>query len=194
MAEPEESKRISWWQIAGPLAVLALLFGVVLPQFIDYAVVWEAIQSLELSAVFLLVAMGAFASLLEASVYTSLIPTLRLVPGWKAWLGGNSVAGFAPAPWDIVVRYAMYRGFGVEGSVAASSVVVGGGFQVGFAIVAPLLVLVALVLTDHGEQTARLVAGIGVVVVAGALTVVALILRRERLARAVGRLLQRICD
>jgi hypothetical protein len=37
-ADPSTPKRkLSWWQFVVPLLVLVLLFGVVLPQFIDYA-------------------------------------------------------------------------------------------------------------------------------------------------------------
>jgi len=194
-ADPSTPKRkLSWWQFVVPLLVLVLLFGVVLPQFIDYAAVWAAITSLDAQAVLLLLAMGVFSSWLEAGVYTTLIPGLGLLPGWKAWLGGNSVAGFAPSPWDIVVRYAMYRGFGVDGSVAGSSVIVGGGFQVTFAILAPLVVLVGLVATGHGEQPARVFTALAVAAVVGAVIVISLILRRERLARAIGRGLQRAAD
>jgi len=187
-------QKLSWWQFVLPLLVLVLLFGVVLPQFIDYAAVWAAITSLEGLAVLLLLAMGLFSSWLEAGVYTTLIPGFGLLPGWKAWLGGNSVAGFAPSPWDIVVRYAMYRGFGVDGSLAGSSVIVGGGFQVTFAILTPLLVLIALVTTGHGEQTARVITTLAVAVVVGAVVVISLILRRERLARAIGRELQQAAN
>jgi uncharacterized membrane protein YbhN (UPF0104 family) len=187
-------RKLSWWQLVFPLLVLVLLFGVVLPQFIDYTAVWETITSLEAQTVLLLMAMGVFSSWVEAGIYTSLIPGLGFLPGWKAWLGGNTVAGFAPAPWDIVARYAMYRGFGVNGSVAGSSVIVGGGFQVTFAIVAPITVLVVLVVTDHGEQSARVITTLAVAAVVGAVIVISLILRRERLARVIGRGLQRAAN
>lgn len=187
-------RKLSWWQLVFPLLVLLLLFGVVLPQFIDYAAVWNAITSLDGQSVLLLVAMGVFSSWMEAGIYTSLIPGLGFLPGWKAWLGGNTVAGFAPSPWDIVARYAMYRGFGVDGAVAGSSAIVGGGFQVTFAVVAPLVVLVVLVVAGRGEESARVITALAVAAVVGAVIVISLILRRERLARAIGHWLQRAAD
>jgi len=192
-SEPPK-RRVSWWQLVLPILLLVLLFGVVLPQIIDYASVWDAITSLDASAFALLVALGVLSSWVESGIYTSLIPDLSYLAGWKAFLGGNSVAGFAPSPWDIVVRYAMYRGFGVEGSAAGASVIVGGGFQIAIAVLAPLLVLVGLVATGHGEQTVRVLTAIGVVVVLGILIVIALILRRERLASRIGRFLQGAAD
>jgi uncharacterized membrane protein YbhN (UPF0104 family) len=192
--QPTQKKKLVWWQLVLPVLVLVLLFGVVLPQFIDYEEVWKAITSLDGRSLVLLVGMGVLSSWLEAGIYTTLIPGLGMLAGWKAFLGGNTVAGFAPSPWDIVVRYALYRGFGVEGSVAGASVIVGGGFQVAFAIVAPLLVLVGLVATGHGDRSARVLTALAVVAVLGAVVVIGMILRREELARRIGRWLQSAAD
>jgi uncharacterized membrane protein YbhN (UPF0104 family) len=114
--------------------------------------------------------------------------------GWKAFLGGNTVSGFAPSPWDIVVRYAMYLGFGVEGSAAGASVVVGGGFQVAFAMVAPVLVLLYWVATGEPTRRGRLITGLAVAAIVGAIVLLAMILRRERIALRIGNLLQRTAD
>jgi len=192
-SEPTRSGR-RWLQLVFPLIVLIVLFGFVLPQLIDYAAVWEAITSLSIEAVLILAGMGIAGSWAEAGIYTSLIPGLGFGPGWRAFLGGNTVAGFAPSPWDIVVRYAMYRGFGVEGSVAGASVIVGGGFQVAIAILAPLAFLVVLVTSGQGTETARTVTALAIAAAVGAIVVISLILRRESLAASIGRMLQRAAD
>jgi uncharacterized membrane protein YbhN (UPF0104 family) len=191
---PTSRRRLTWWQLVFPLLVLILLFGVVLPRFIDYQDVWEEIAGLSLSAIVLLSLMGISSSWLESAIYTVLIPGLGYRAGWKAFLGGNTVAGFAPSPWDIVVRYGMYRGFGVESSIAGASVVVGGGLQVTFAIVAPILVLFYWVIAGEATERARVFTGLAVVAVAGAVVLVALILRRERIAVRIGSFLQRGAD
>lgn len=191
---PPPKRRAPWLQLLFPIVVLVLLLGVVLPQLIDYAAVWDAIVSLDAVAFLALIAMGVGASFAEAGVYTSLIPGLGLIPGWRAFLGGNTIAGFAPAPWDIVVRYAMYRGFGVEGSLAGASVVVGGGFQIAFAVLTPIVALVVLVATGHGEQTARIITGLAVAAAVGTIILISLGLKRESLAAGIGRLLQRTAD
>ena len=191
---PTPRRRLTWWQFVFPLLVLILLFGVVLPGFIDYEAVWEEITALEVSSILLLSLLGVASSWLEAALYTVLIPGLGYRAGWKAFLGGNTVAGFAPSPWDIVVRYAMYRGFGVEGSVAGASVVVGGGFQITFAIVAPVLVLFYWVATGQATERGRVIAVLAGVAVAGVAVLLALILRRERIAVRIGGFLQRAAD
>lgn len=187
-------RRLTWWQFALPLLVLVLLFGVVVPQFVDYADVWEEIKGLDLSAVLLLSLMGVSSSWLESSIYTAFVPGLGYWEGWKAFLGGNTVAGFAPSPWDIVVRYAMYRGFGVEGSVAGASVIVGGAFQIAFAIAAPMLVLVYWVATGEATDRGRMIAGLSVAAGAGVVVILALVLRRERIAVRIGTFLQRTAN
>lgn len=188
------SRRLTWWQFALPLLVVGLLFAVVLPKFIDYASVWDAIRSLSAGHVMLLILMGVVSSWSESAVYTAFIPGLGYLPGWRAFLGGNTVAGFAPSPWDIVVRYVMYRGFGVDTSVAGASVVVGGGFQITFSIVAPVLMLSLWVMTGQATEGAQLLTGLAVAAVVGAVILVALILRRKRIAVKTGVLLQRAAD
>jgi uncharacterized membrane protein YbhN (UPF0104 family) len=138
--------------------------------------------------------MGISSSWLEAAIYTVFIPGLGYGAGWKAFLGGNTVSGFAPSPWDIVVRYSMYRGFGVEGSVAGASVVVGGGVQVGFALIAPVLVLLYWVATGEATRRGRLITGLAVAAIAGAVVLLVVILRREQIARRIGDFLQRAAD
>jgi uncharacterized membrane protein YbhN (UPF0104 family) len=185
---------LAWWQFGLPLLVLVLLFGVVLPQYIDYEDVWEAITTLDGEAVLLVSALGIVSSWLESAIYTVLIPGLGFGPGWKAFLGGNTVAGFAPAPWDILVRYAMYRGFGVEGARAGASVIVGGGFQITFAIVAPVLVLLYLVVSGEATEQGMVMTALAMAAVVGAVLLIALVLRRKRIAIRIGILLQRTAD
>lgn len=191
---PAAKRRLTSWQFVLPVFVLVVLFGWVLPQFIDYEAVWNEITALDLGAVLLLALMGVASSWLEGALYTALIPGLGYGSGWRAFLGGNTVAGFAPSPWDIVVRYAMYRAFGVEGSLAGASVVVGGGFQITLAISAPVLVLVGWVLSGGATQQAKLITALAVAAIVGAVVLLALILRRERIAVRVGTLLQHAAD
>lgn len=187
-------RRLTWWQFALPLLVLVVLFGWVLPQFIDYEAVWDEISQLDLPTILLLSVLGVASSWFEAALYTALIPGIGYLAGWRAFLGGNTVAGFAPSPWDIVVRYAMYRGFGVEGSVAGASVVVGGGFQITFAIVAPVAVLVYWVATGHATERGKVIAALAVAAIAGAVLLLASILSRERIALSIGGFLQRAAN
>ncbi|HEY5891029.1 MAG TPA: lysylphosphatidylglycerol synthase domain-containing protein [Acidimicrobiia bacterium] len=187
-------RRLTWWQLVFPVLVLIVLFGVVLPKYIDYEDVWQEITALDGASLLLLTLLGIISSWTEAAIYTSLIPGLSYRAGWKAFLGGNTVAGFAPSPWDIVVRYAMYRGFGVDGSIAGASVIVGGGFQIMFAIMAPVLVLVYWVATGEATQTGRVLTALAVAAITGAVLIVALILRRERIAVRIGNMLQRAAD
>lgn len=166
----------------------------VLPKYIDYEDVWAEITALDGTAVLLLTVMGIASSWTESAIYTSLILGLGYGAGWKAFLGGNTVAGFAPSPWDIIVRYAMYRGFGVDGSVAGASVIVGGGFQITFAIVAPVLVLFYWVVSGEATETGRVITALAVAAITGVVLLIALILRRERIAVRIGKALQRAAD
>ncbi len=89
-------RRLTWWQLVFPVLVLIVLFGVVLPMYIDYEDVWQEITALDGASLLLPTLLGIISSWSEAAIYTSLIPGLSYRIGWKAFLGGNTVAFAIP--------------------------------------------------------------------------------------------------
>lgn len=195
MPEPEaDQQQLTWKQFVLPAIVLVAVFGWLLPNLIDYRLVWDAMTSLSVQAALLLAVVGFGWTFIEAGIYTSLIPDLGVVPGWKAFMGGNAVAGFAPTPWDMVVRYGMYRGFGIDPSEAGASIIVGGMFTLGIKYLAPAIVLVAVVVQGNASATLTTVAAVYAGLLALIVFVVGALLRRETWAAWAGRLLQRMSD
>ena len=92
--------------------VLFLIFGVFLPQFIDYGQVIDSMMSLTLWQILLLAALGVGRTWFEAGVYNSLIPGLGWWDGWKAW-ASSKTARPAPLP--------RANGYCCGGSTGASS-------------------------------------------------------------------------
>ena len=194
MTDAPGRQRLDWRQFILPVVVLVLVFGWLLPNLIDYALVWDAMTSLPGRAALLLLLVGMAWTFVESGIYTSLIPGLGVFPGWRAFMGGNTIAGFAPTPWDMLVRYGMYRGFGVDPSAGGASIIVGGMFTLGIKYLAPAIVLVAVVLSGGASSTLTTIA----VIYAGLLVVIVLVVSalvsRESWAAWAGRLLQRLSD
>lgn len=194
MTDATSKRQIPWLQIALPLVVVALIFGWLLPKVIDYSEVWDAISSLVWNEVLLLVAMGVVASFLEGSLYTVLIPRLGLMDGWHAFLGGNTIAGFAPNPFDIIVRFAMYQGFGVKATDAGASIIIGGTAQSVFSVFAPILALAVFVVTGNGTDTLKIFVEVAVAAAIAVVVLVVVALKRESIASWIGRLVQRTAE
>lgn len=185
-----ETRRIQWWRILLPIGILLILFGWLLPRLIDYGEVWAALDSLSWWEIAGLTALAVAWSLVEAGVITSLIPSLGVLDGVKAFLSSLTVGAAVPAPWDVLTRYGMYRAYGVEKEPAGTGIVVGGLMTLAVKLGIPLVVLLAWVLLgDPGQDVTRLTmfavgAGISVAALAGAA------IRFDAFARWFGRVIQ----
>lgn len=173
-------------------AILIFIFGWLLPQFIDYQQVFEAMAQLTLVQVLLLTMIGVGRTWLEAAVYTTLIPGLGWWAGYKAWLASNTASFVLPPPGDLIVRFAMYRSVGVEGLAAiGSGVIVSWFFTTGLKLIIPAIAL-ALTLVDGTEDetitTLALVAGAAVL---GAAALLFIVLRAQNIAYRMGNALGR---
>ena len=185
---------LGWRQFVLPVIVLVVVFGWLLPKIIDYELVWESMRSLPTSAAIILLVVATGWTFIESGIYTSLIPGLRPFPGWKSFMGGNSIAGFAPAPWDMVARYGMYRTFGIEATPAGSSIIVGGMFTLGIKYIAPVIALVAAAATTDVSESFVTFTIVVAIVIGLIIAIVIGLLRAESWAAYAGRLIQKGAD
>lgn len=97
------------------VAIAVFIFGVVLPQVIDYKTVIEVLKNLDPGDYLIIIAAGLFLYLPEGALYASLMPGMGQRRGMSAWVASTAVSTTIPGA-DLVVRYGMYRswGFGVE--------------------------------------------------------------------------------
>jgi hypothetical protein len=83
----------AWWRrllrSALVMAALAVVFGWLLPQFIDYEEVWAALAELDGWEVVVLVALGLARIPTEALMYRAFLPGLGLRLGTEAYLSSN---------------------------------------------------------------------------------------------------------
>lgn len=113
---PKRLTRIALWS-----AVLLVVFGWLLPQFIDYDEVWDAIKGLEWWQLAILLALGLLKFPTEGGVWKSLLPELTLLRATRNWLIVSGTTFYLPPPADSVVFYALARTSGVESRRAITS-------------------------------------------------------------------------
>ncbi len=188
VVSPPHGGRRALLRLALVAAVLAVVFGVVLPRLadIDYEAVGEALASLNgVEVAALLVGLGA-RMLADGAFQASILPGLGLRRGVVAHVSGAAAAATFPGPVDVVVRFSMYREWKYPLTQAGVSVTAGWLFNVGAKLVMP--VFATLMLAAAGGAGTLLIRS----AIAGAVILAALggllfgILRAEGFARSLG--------
>ncbi|MGB5566098.1 MAG: lysylphosphatidylglycerol synthase transmembrane domain-containing protein [Acidimicrobiia bacterium] len=190
--DAKENKKKAIREVVLVGGVLFLIFGVFLPQFIDYGQVIDSMLQLSISEVLLLSAFGVMFTWFSAGVYNTLIPGLGWWEGWKAWAASNSVAFLAPPGADVAIRFGMYRTAGIDGEAAGAGLILSWFFATGYKLVVPIIaltwVLIAEGLNDDLFVTITI---IGLAAVVGGAGLTALVLYRESIAVRIGEIGQR---
>lgn len=153
------------------VVILIAVFGLILPQVIDYEVVWDTIRSLSTLDLLVLLAAGLLYYVPEGWLFALVVPGLGLWRGIKAWVASTGVGSTVPAM-DMVTRFGMYRSWGSSTSASMRGIFLSGAFDwvVKFSI--PVLAVVLLALA--GVQDLGVLAVIAAI--AGAILVLVLII------------------
>lgn len=167
------------------LLILWFVFAVLLPRFIDYRDVVDALSTLRPVEVAALLVLAVATSLCRSLVYTAVIPGLRFWPGWQAYEASGTLASFAPPGVDMAVRFSMYRSFGVSANDAGAAFVLSGIFTIGIKFALPVVALVLVLVSGRYERLVAIIAILAVVV--ALIACVVMVVRREDLARRLGR-------
>jgi hypothetical protein len=112
---PAPVPRLLWKRSLRPalvIAALALVFGWLLPQFIDYQQIWAALTELDAWEVVVLLGLALGRIPTEALMYRAFLPGLRLWRGTEAYLSSNLAGQMLPPPAPSVVQYGYFRGGG----------------------------------------------------------------------------------
>jgi uncharacterized membrane protein YbhN (UPF0104 family) len=107
---PEPVVRPPWRRLLKPVLLIAglvVLFGWLLPQFIDYDEVWEALTQLDAWELLVLLGLGLGLARVptEALIYRAFLPGLRLWRGSEAYLSSNFAGQVLPPPSASIVQY-----------------------------------------------------------------------------------------
>jgi uncharacterized membrane protein YbhN (UPF0104 family) len=183
-----------WRRLLKPVlvaAALAVVFGWLLPQFIDYQEVWEALTQLDEWEVLVLLGLGLARVPTEALMYRAFLPGLGLWRGSEAYLSSNFASQLLPPPSASVVQYGYFRGGGYAADAAGLAALGSFIFPTIGRFLLPLVALVLLLLTGEVSGTIWLAGGLSLAVSAVAGIASYVFLRGEASARWLGAKLQR---
>jgi uncharacterized membrane protein YbhN (UPF0104 family) len=167
------------------------VFGWLLPRFIDYEQVWEALTQLDAWEVIVLLGLGLARVPTEALMYRAFLPGLGLWRGSEAYLSSNFAGQLLPPPSASVVQYGYFRGGGYAPDVAGLAALGSFLFPMIGRFLLPLVALVLLLLSGEVSGSIVLAGALSLLLTAAAGIVGYLFLRDERSARWLGAKAQR---
>ena len=180
------------------VAVLVVVFGIILPQYIDYADVIAAFQDLTLPQLLAMTALGMMAWVVSGMIFSALIDGLSVIRGTMSWLILAGIGASVPlGPWNMGVLWVVVRGWGVRNSPATSGIALYGVINILSRMVLPLIAIVALTVSgdladSEGAGAAWAIAVISAVAFVVVTALIVGIVRSERIAAWLGRTGQRI--
>ena len=197
MSEPASTNdnKQPLWKRALPIIVgvglVVFLFGVVLPQFIDYEAVFRAIGSIDGAEWALLIALALLRFIPEGMIYIAAQPGLTFFQGIKLFLVAETLANVPPGGLDLISRYQMTRSWGFPASSSTSATIASWVFASLSKIVLPLFAVAFLAVDRIQDDDLDALAIIALVAVVAGTAVIVVILRSPKLATWVGKLLGR---
>ena len=176
--KPSVGKRLL--RAAAVASALVFVFGWLLPQIIDYKLVWEALTSLTLTNLLVLTLLSALRIPTEAMVYRAMLPGLRILRGSEAYLSSNVAANVMPPPAPSIVQYAYFRAEGFDSQESMTGAVGTFVFPQGARIALPIVAFVVLLAAGQADDEAMIITMISVVLVGVICTLLWLVGRSEK--------------
>ena len=181
------------------VGVLFVVFGLILPRFIDYQAVVQSLAGLTIQQVLVVAAFGIVAWAVTGGVFATLIPGLGWPRGLEAYLILTGIGASIPlGPWNMAVLWVVIRGWGMSAASTTGGILLYGIFdqlsRFGLLFVGGVFLLVGEGLSRGVSVETGLI--VGCLVVGGLLFIglgggLILIVRSEALARRLGRLVER---
>jgi uncharacterized protein (TIRG00374 family) len=190
--QDDESRGFPWKRIIQALISLAIVAGIflgVMPLIADYGDVFDTIRAMTSMEIGSLVAFGLWNLITYWFVLTAALPGLRLREAAVVNQASTAVSNTLPGGGviGVGVSIAMLTSWGFTvGSIGRSAVVTGiwnNFVKLGM----PVLALALLALDGELTPARVTAAAIGIIVLVSAVVLFGLLLRSDRLARAIGR-------
>ena len=103
------------------VGILVLVFGVILPRFVDYEDVIATFRSLTLGQLAVMMVAVAVAWLVSGAMFPILMGHLSLLRGTESYLILSGIGASVPmGPWNMGVLWVVLRGWGVPNKPATS--------------------------------------------------------------------------
>ena len=182
------------------VGVLFIVFGLILPRFVDYQEVAKALAGLTAGQVLIVAAFGLVAWAVTGGIFATLIPGLGWRRGLEAYLILTGIGASIPlGPWNMAVLWVVVRGWGMSAASTTGGILLYGIFdqlsRFGLLFIGGLSLLIGEGLNRGVSVETGLI--VGCLVVGGLLFVglgggLILVVRSEALARRLGRLAERL--
>jgi uncharacterized protein (TIRG00374 family) len=182
------------------VGVLVVVFGIILPQFIDYADVIAAFRELTAQQIVVITVLGAIAWFASGLIFAALVQGLSAIRGTMAWLILGGIGASVPfGPWNMGVLWVVVRGWGVGNAPATSGIALYGVVNIVSRLALPLVAIIVLAATGElsaarDTGTAWTIAILSAVAFVVVTALIVGIVRSERIADWFGRTGQRIAD
>jgi len=178
------------------LAIVIAIFVGILPQVADFSRVWAAVRSMTSFELWTLGAAAAWNLTTYWFVQMASLPGLSLSRAMILTESSTAISNTVPAgsAVGIGVSAAMLRSWGFRRSLVTLSLLVAGIWNNFAKLALPVLALVVVGIQGRASPPRVAAAAIGVGALVGAVTIFALMLRSEDVARRVGLVSQRVAS
>ena len=187
VAQP--SRRAAILRTGLVVGILVVVFGIILPRFIDYDDVIAAFQALTVGQLAVMMAAVVVAWLVSGWMFPILIGHLTLRRGTGSYLILSGIGASVPmGPWNMGVLWVVLRGWDVPIRAATSGIALYGIINQLNRLATPAIALVVLYLlpgSDEGYDVARFLALLSGVIFLIATGVLIAVVRSDRAANRV---------
>ena len=185
-----------WFRGAISLAVVVVIFAFFFPMVADYGAVWDTIAAMTPIELAILGLVAAWNIVSYWPMLTAVQPGLRAREAAVANLASTAVANTVPGGGALGVgaTMTMQRSWGIPVSQTALALVVAGVWNNFIKLGLPVVALALLAVQGQAGPALITAALIGVLVLATAIALFALLLRGESAAAAVGRITGRVAS
>jgi uncharacterized membrane protein YbhN (UPF0104 family) len=195
-AQAVPSRRTAILRSAVVVGILVVVFGLILPRFIDYQEVLDAFRSLTFLQVVQMTALASVAWVIAGVPFAVLIEGLSVARGTASYLILSGIGASIPlGPWNMGILWVVVRSWGIRVQPATSGIALYGVTNQLARLAMPLLaviVLAAVGARPAGGGAAVVITAISTVVLVVAVTLMVAILRSDRAADWLGGAGQRI--
>ena len=190
------SRRSAFLRTGFIVVFLLIVFGVILPQYVDYAEVWEALAGLTLSQIALMTVIGAVAWFVAGQLFTVLIPGITPLRGNAAYLISSGIGSSIPlGPWNLGVIWVVFRGWGIALQDATAGVALYGIINTLGRFALPLIAIVVVLLSGGSggyHDAALLLSLISIGIFFVSVGVMLVVVNSDQAADWLGRVLGRL--
>jgi uncharacterized membrane protein YbhN (UPF0104 family) len=182
------------------IGVLVVVFGIILPRYIDYSEVVAAFKALTLQQFVVITILGAIAWVVSGLIFSALIDGLSWIRGTMSWLILAGIGASVPfGPWNMGVLWVVVRGWGTGNAAATSGVALYGVINILSRMFLPLFGILAVAVAGDLASSAKAGTAWAIAIISAVAFVVVTslivgIVRSERIADWIGKTGQRIAD